>query len=437
MRSLKSLLLVLILAAPAGVHAQQLLTDMIDTTTEIGKGMLTIYQRFGSIKFSGYTQPQFQWVEEKGGKTFEGGDFAPHSNNRFMLRRNRIRMDYLYTNKKDQLAAYFVFQFDATERGVFARDMFGRFLDNRWELFYVTAGLFARPFGYEVNLPSFDRESPERGRMSQILMKTERDLGVMVTLEPRRKHSPLRIFKLDLGVFNGPGLSGTTDFDSYKDIIGRVALKPYKLTKHGLSIGAGASVLYGSVGSQYSQIYETKRSGGIYMTDSSAIDIDAAAPRHYYGADLQLKLPNRKGATELRAEFITGKQTATASTSETPGVYPVSSTGATLPLYTRSFNGAYFYFLQHLFSDKHQLVVKYDWYDPNTKVSGKQITKANGFSAADIKFSTLGLGYVYYINPHLKATFYYDMVTNESTGITGYTEDAKDNVFTCRLQFRF
>ena len=33
----------------------------------------------------------------------------------------------------------------------------------------------------EINLSSSDRESPERGRMSQILMRTERDLGVMVS----------------------------------------------------------------------------------------------------------------------------------------------------------------------------------------------------------------------------------------------------------------
>ena len=39
--------------------AQQLLTDMIDTTTELGKGMLSIYQKFGTVRFSGYLQPQF------------------------------------------------------------------------------------------------------------------------------------------------------------------------------------------------------------------------------------------------------------------------------------------------------------------------------------------------------------------------------------------
>ena len=32
---------------------------------------------------------------------------------------------------------------------------------------------------------------------------------------------------------------------------------------------------------------------------------------------------------------------------------------------------------------------------------------------------------------------YYDRVFNEKTQLTGYTGDAKDDVFTCRLQFRF
>jgi len=32
---------------------------------------------------------------------------------------------------------------------------------------------------------------------------------------------------------------------------------------------------------------------------------------------------------------------------------------------------------------------------------------------------------------------WYDLVKNESTALTGYTNDLRDNVFTCRLQFRF
>jgi hypothetical protein len=438
MRFLKVLFLVSAISISPTVSAQKLLTDMIDTTTELGKGMLSLYTKFGGVKLSAYIQPQFQWVEEKGAKTFAGGDFPTYSNNRFMLRRSRLRADYDFRDKSDRPLVYFVFQVDATERGVVARDVWGRFFENNWQLFYVTAGLFARPMGFEINLSSSERETPERGRMSQILMRTERDVGAMLTLEPRKKGAKLNMLKADLGVFNGQGLAGTADFDSYKDIIGRVSVKPSKLKPLGLVVSAGASVLYGAVGNQSPFLYEQKEVSGMqqFVSDSTDANVDYASPRHYYGADVQLEFPNRIGSTELRAEYIRGKQSGTASSSETPGTYPVIN-NIPQPLYIRPFDGAYVCFLQHLGSQKHQLLVKYDWYDPNTKVSGTEISKGNGMSAADVKFNTLGVGYVYYANAHLKATFYYDMVKNEHTNISGYTSDVKDNVFTCRLQYRF
>jgi hypothetical protein len=52
----------------------------------------------------------------------------------------------------------------------------------------MTAGFFARPFGFEVNLGSSYRETPERGRMSQTLMPGERDLGVMFFLSRKKDH---------------------------------------------------------------------------------------------------------------------------------------------------------------------------------------------------------------------------------------------------------
>jgi hypothetical protein len=122
-----------------------------------------------------------------------------------MIRRGRIKLEYARFNVKDQPVVHFAFQFDGTDRGVFIRDFFGQVFENKWQLFTFTTGMFARPFGYEVNVSSADRESPERGRMSQTLMKTERDLGFMVSFEPRGRQNFLRFMKLDAGFFNGPG----------------------------------------------------------------------------------------------------------------------------------------------------------------------------------------------------------------------------------------
>lgn len=436
-------LLVLCLFLMLSVIAKgQFLMDMIDTSTALGRGMFSMYKKYDALRFSGYIQPQFQYIGSKGAESYAGGDFPEAVNNRFMLRRGRIRVDYERYDENGMPMVAFAFQFDGTERGVNIRDFFGRVFEGKWNVLSLTAGMFARPFGYEVNLSSSDRESPERGRMSQILMRTERDLGAMISFEPRRKNHPLRNLKFDIGLFNGQGLAGPADFDSHKDLIARLSLKPYKLNNRGWRISGGISCLYGGMQQFTRYIY---RSGNVvdgkqgFNVDSTLSNEGKIAPRHYYGADIQFRIPNsNKGYTEFRAEYIRGTQTATAATSETPGTIPTDDAGTRLPLYIRKFDGAYFYFLQHLGSPQHQLVLKYDWYDPNSDISGHGIGEAgSNTTGADIRFDTFGAGYLYYFNQHLKITLWYDLIRNESTNLQGYTTDVKDNVLTCRLQYRF
>ena len=427
MRKIYCLCLLITLSRVAS--SQVLLNDLIDTNSTMGKGLFSLYQQYNWLRFSGYLQPQFQLAETSGIPSFAGGDFAPGVDNRFMLRRGRMRIDYLRRNADDYPSVQLVFQFDGTERGFFARDYWGRVFENRWHIFSLTGGMFARPFGYEVNLGSSDRETPERGRASQILMKTERDMGAMLTLEPRKKGGSFHWLRADLAVVNGQGLAGPADYDSHKDVIARVYCKPYRLNRKGWLLSGGVSVLEGGIISPVPVLYHSD--GALLIRDSSGDNIGKLAARQYRGADVQFKVPNRKGATELRAEYMRGHQTGTLQLSETPGVL----TG--LPLATRHFDAVYFYFLQHLGSTKHQVVIKYDWYDPNTDAEGTDIKAANGHTAADVKFSTIGGGYLWYVNANLRLMLYYEHPMNEKTGIATHTEDLKDNVLTARLQFRF
>ncbi|MEO6636798.1 MAG: porin, partial [Ginsengibacter sp.] len=348
-------------------------------------------------------------------------------------RRGRIRFDYLRFNRTNKASVQFVFQFDGTERGVFIRDFWGRVFENKFQLFSFAIGMFARPFSYELNLSSSDRESPERGRMSQILMKTERDLGAMISFEPRKQDNPLRYLKIDAGLFNGQGLSASTDFDSHKDLIIRAGLKPYPLSKN-LTLSFAGSYLNGGLLQSTRYIYSINNSTKNFSVDSSQSNLGKIAPRKYYGADAQFKIKCKAGFTEFRAEYMTGMQTGLANTSETPAVLP----DANGSFYIRKFNGAYFYFLQNFISRAHQFIIKYDWYDPNTAVSEEDIGKAvSNLNNTDIKFSTLGFGYIHYINDNLKLLLWYDRVFNEKTALPGYITDVKDDIFTCRLQFRF
>ena len=434
---LKKCLFLLLLSAGSLCSNAQFLMDMVDTTTETGRGMLSIYKKYDHLKFSGYIQPQFQVADEEGTKTFEGGDFGARVSNRFMLRRSRIRIDYVHFKGEEGPGVQFVFQFDINERRTTVRDIWGRVFENKFKLFSFTTGMFARPFGYEVNLSSSDRESPERGRMSQTLVKSERDLGAMVSLDSRRtnKTSLLNYIKADIGVFNGQGINAEGEFDNTKDLIGRLSLKPIHLGKK-ITLSASTSYLHGGLENNTKYTYRTRENAGIKMqvVDSSLDNIGKVSPRTYAGADMQLKFKNKKGFTEIRGEFIRGTQTGTANNSETPSALVTGTDG----FYARKFNGAYFYLLQHIFNEQHQLLVKYDWYDPNTSVKGREVgAPGSNFSAADIKYSTLGVGYIYYITPNVKSVLYYAMAKNETTGLPGFTNDVKDNVFTARLQFRF
>lgn len=414
-------------------HSQLIMDDMTDTT-KYRQVMFGLYQKFNRLRFTGYIQPQYQITQTKGVSNYSGGDFAPNVSNRFMLRRGRLRLDYTHLNAEGNHSVFFVFQFDGTERGVVIRDFFGRFYENKWGLFNVTTGMFPRPFGFEINLGSADRESPERGRMSQILMRTERDLGAMASFEPQRKSHPLKWLKIDLGVFNGQGLTGTTDFDNHKDLITRISAKSLKIFGKRVLLSAGASMLYGGMEQFTPQIY--RMNGERFQKDSLSSNIGKIAPRHYYGVDAQLKIPNRaKGVvTEFRVEFLTGTQTGTQNTSDTPGTIPVAN-GINAPLYVRSFRGAYAYFLQHIVTSKHQLAFKYDFYDPNTNVANQKV--GEGFTVADMRYDTFGLGYNYYVNENLRWVLWYDVIRNEKTKLKNYENDFKDNVLTCRIQYRF
>ena len=427
------LLFFTVLNVTIAAHSQRYLSDLDSSLLYLKDTVRPLLKRFENLQFSGYIQPQFQLADTEGAKSYNGGDFSAFSKSRFMLRRARIKLDYLLKTEDNYPRALFTFQVDATERGVNVRDMFMRLYETRGHNFSLTAGLFARPFGYEVNLSSAYRETPERGRMSQILMPTERDLGVMITYDPLRRNAKNHFIKLDAGLFNGQGLSGSTDFDSRKDLISRLTVKP--ITGKRIIVSGGLSLLYGGWRQGTKYVYETGTAASgdkIFIVDSALSNIGKIAPRHYYGADVQLVLKHAWGQTEWRAEYWMGQQPGSATTTTNPGTLPA------VPVYRRHFNGAFFYFLQNIINIKNQLLVKYDWYDPNSKLEKNDIGKpSTNLTSADIKYSTLGIGYARYFNDHIKMILYYEFVKNETTLLTGYTSDQKDNIFTFRLQYRF
>lgn len=402
------------------------------------RDLYILNNKYNSLSFSGYLQVQYQWADSTGTNSYNGGNFAPASNNRFMIRRGRFRIDYDRKDKDGFYRYYFALQFDGTEKGVNIRDMFGRIYENKWNFLVGTFGVFNRPFSYELNYSSSLRESPERGRMSQILMKTERDVGAMISFEPQDKKRKIYPLKVDAGIFDGQGLSGPEEFDSYKDFIARASVRRTKVAKN-IFLSAGISYLTGGFRNGTPFFYNmTKTQGGDYAftSDSSIYNVGKKSPREYYGVDLQLLYESSLGKTELRGEYIAGIQSSLFNSSTTPGIPPLLNTTQSQPVYIRNFSGGYFYLL-HMFLNKHQVFVKYDWYDPNTRIKGKNISTLKECSTAEIRYDTFGAGYIFYLNENVKIVLYYDHPVNEKTGISGYSKDLRDDTYSLRMQFRF
>lgn len=381
-----------------------------------------------NLRFSGYFQFQYQFADTAGINTYEGGSFAADVNNRFTIRRGRMKMTY-----SDKISTY-VLQFDATEKGVAIRDAYIKFTEQKFKRIELTAGVFDRPFGYEISYSSRLRESPERGRMSQILFPNERDLGAMISVN-KVWNSKKQFVKWDVGVFNGTGfLIG--DIDSKKDFISRINYENNKgkIFKYGF----GASMYSGQLINSSKFIYEM--AGANFKVDSSSSNIKQYEKRQYFGLNAQFNFFTELGFTIIRCEYINGNQPGTHSSTASPTAIPVAGTST----YIRHFDGAYFYLIQNILKSKHQVVLKYDWYDPNKNVKGNEIgVIGSGTNATDIKYTTLGFGYIYRATDHMRFMFYYDMVSNEKTSVKGtnstndFTKDLNDNVTTIRMQYRF
>ena len=443
MRLLKSTLVLLtLLMAPLAltrISAQITEPEKPDTVYPIIEKLQSDVSLLSRLKISGYIQAQFQKADTAGIESFAGGNFPANIDNRFAVRRGRVKFAY------DYAFSQFVLQMDVTEKGVGIKDAYVSFTDPWVNCFAITAGVMDRPFGYEISYSSSSRESPERSRMFQTLFPGERDLGAKFTFQPP-KTSRFNFIKLDAGLYNGIG-PNAIDFDGFKDFIGHLMINKSSKSEK-IKVGVGVSYYNGGwrQGTKYNyNMSDLALSNGSVMAfavDSTSSKIGTKLRREYFGADAQVSFDFPFGLTTLRGEYITGTQPGVATSSSSPATQPGDA-------YTRKFSGAYFYWIQNILQSRFQTIVKYDYYDPNSDVSGNNIgvkisgkNKATG--AADIKYSTLGLGLVYKWNSQVRITAYYDMVTNETTSaivnastLKDLSTNRKDNVFTLRVQYKF
>jgi|YNPMSStandDraft_1061717.scaffolds.fasta_scaffold00518_12 hypothetical protein len=468
-----------------------------------------------SLKINGYVQSQYQYFfvpDSVGGTTntfatFSGGNFVNRfTQQRFTIRRGRLNVTYYRKNDHAR------FSIDITERGISIKDVYFQYIEPWLESFYIKGGMFNRCFGQEINLSSALRESPERSRIVQTLFPNERDVGVEIGLQSKK--DLLSNIDFSVSLVNGNGTNFETN--NFKDLISRLG---YKYKKEEFSFKAGFSFYNGYINHIYEPVdtiaSNTNTKYYIYKfqniedttgrtTKGFVVDMEATKAsgrtgskilRQYFGIDGEVKLRNPLGKLTIRAEYIWGIQPAAVNFRDVEQAYIIYSgmnsfspsgpvLGIAWPMYDqpqpynpaiasptnkfhhtfiRNFEGGYIYFVQNILETEHQIVFKYDWYDPNTKVKGKEIIYDEELyfndptyikpylSPADIKFETYGLGVNIALNKNLKASLFYEYVVNEKAKIKpyvgdirlgrmpspGYENDIKDDVLTIRFQYKF
>ncbi len=428
-------LLIIALFLTMSIKSQEVEEAPLDTLARSVRGILDEMGKMKRLKITGYVQPQYQYCDSAGAPSFAGGDFATYNSagavtstyySRFMMRRGRIKTTYTYEN------VMLMVNVDFTEKAAAMRETYAKITDPWLNMFSLTAGLLQTQFGFELTQSSSERETPERARYNQTLFPTERDLGAFGSMV-FPKSSKLNGLKLDVACMNGVG-GVNPEFDSHKDFTGR--LQYSKTTKsEKLSFAIGVSYYHGGyrAGKPNDYTFGTLANGdkGFQYAKDTA-NYDRVAKREYMGADLQASIDWKIGITTIRAEYIMGENPGTTSSNKSPSAAPTSS------LYHRNFDGAYFYLIQNIGQSKFQIVAKYDWFDPNIKISGKDIGKAGTKTdLADIRFDTYVFGVTYRVNHNLKIMAYYDLVQNEVTEVARYKKDIIDNVFTLRMQIKY
>lgn len=439
------------------------------------------------IKISGYIQAQ--WLHS------ENPSIYP--DNFFMLRRARVKVAY-----EPVSGVAFVLQPDFLPGNITLKDAYVQVNDPWMKTFSLWAGQFNRP-NYEVEYSSGSREIAERSLVIRTLYPGERALGAKLEIAP-----PSLPLRFQLAVLNGNDnliigdAAGTNvnpsnrDYDVYKDLMARITYG-FKFGNFG-GINIGAHGYYGGVKAASSTTLN-----GDYSVNTTAANIGEKIGRNWFGAEAQLYLDLLGGLT-IKGEYLFGQNAFTGAygTSTVTGSPVISMSGDTLfqtttitktitnkPNITRNFSGYYVYLIKNI-GKKHQIAVRYDYFDPNTDLKGDEIgvkkynagidpetTTESGFDngvvtttvnrtetastlssgTADIAYGTISLAWNYYFSDNIRLMVNYDIPMNEKTGkkadgtgnvttkytvnnipgVLDYSEVVSQNLLTVRLQVKF
>jgi hypothetical protein len=244
------------------------------------------------------------------------------------------------------------------------------------------------------------------------------------------------------------------DFDNYKDIMARVFYNFTLGNFGGLDVGA-----HGYFGSLKS--YTTATLGSDYTT-VEATGFGDPVKRNWFGGEFQL-FADVLGGMSLKGEYISGYNA-------TIGYAPVPAEGTKPAVpgvanFQNNFTGYFVYFIKNI-GKKNQFAFRYDYYDPNTDLTGEEIGitkytptdptmfKSRTSGKNDLAYTTYSFAFHHYFDEHIRISLAYDIVQNETVGTAGKVTDTyqdaygksvvydynnviNNNVLTLRLQAKF
>jgi len=405
-------------------------------------------QKLTKIKISGYIQAQYQ--------NFESPATFSTSNNYFSLRRVRVKFTYEALD-----GIKFVLQPDFAPGALSLKDAYA-VMNDRWtKSFSLWMGKFNRP-NYEVEYSSSQRELPERSAVIRALYPGERAIGAKLEFNPASLPLHVQLALLNgadgLTINNSAGVNlnpnENKDYDNYKDIMVRATYNLSLGSFGGLDFGA-----HGYFGSLKSNATSTLSSD---YTTVTAIKFGDAVKRNWVGGEFQL-FADILGGMSLKGEYIAGKNASVGYSA-----VAAAGTAAAVPgvaNFQNNFAGYYLYFIKNL-GKKNQFAFRYDYYDPNTDITGKDVAvtkftptdatvlKSKTSGKSDLATTTFGLALHHYFDDNLRITLAYDIVKNEKVGTAGKVVDnytdahgvagtmdwsnaINQNVLTLRIQAKF
>lgn len=371
------------------------------------------------IKLSGYIQTQME-VSQKDGKTKTGSktsylDDRDGKDNdyfvRYGIRRSRLKLQY---NEKMVKG---VFEVDVSEDGVKAKTAYLQVEPLSW--LSIQSGLMIPWFGDEVEYASAQIESLEKTTTTQKFFPDERDLGIKLTLKAP-KNTFFNGLKLDMGLVSGNCI--------HKDNDGKMNFLAHLKYNHSfekLSFGIGTSLYQGGVNNIDDTVFQVRNNSW----QAKQVTANQRNTRQYVGFDAQLLWQTNIGTTNIRTEYIFGKQPSKDNNISSPNDNEYTDKFN----YNRKFESFYVYLIQQVYSLPLYVVLRYHYLDNNTELSKNEIN-----NSTDLYYQNYGFGLKWDINKYLRLGCFYDINVNEKTNqIAKYNTDLKDNLFNVRLQYKF